>query len=77
MELLISFWLMLCHWVRFDRSENRQEIEDEVELLARQNLPYKIRTVKNKAGRTEHVLYVQEADRDYARYCTGWRPMGF
>ena len=20
------------------------------------------------------VLYVKQADRDYARYCTGWRP---
>ena len=22
----------------------------------------------------ELVLYVKQADRDYARYCTGWRP---
>ena len=25
-------------------------------------------------GGEEYVLYVKNADRDYARYCTGWRP---
>ena len=25
-------------------------------------------------GGEELVLYVKQADRDYARYCTGWRP---
>ena len=24
----------------------------------------------------EFLLYVKQADRDYARYCTGWRPGG-
>ena len=33
-------------------------------------------TMKNKEGKEELVLYVKQADRDYARYCTGWRPGG-
>ena len=32
--------------------------------------------MKNKEGKEELVLYVKQADRDYARYCTGWRPGG-
>ena len=32
--------------------------------------------MKNKEGKEEYVLYVKQADRDYARYCTGWRPGG-
>ena len=38
--------------------------------------PTKVRTMKNKEGKEELVLYVKQADRDYARYCTGWRPGG-
>ena len=51
-------------------------ISDELELLQRQSLPTKVRTMKNKEGKEELVLYVKQADRDYARYCTGWRPGG-
>ena len=45
-----------------------------VETLTRAGLPYKTRTRPGKAGGEELVLYVKNADRDYARYCTGWRP---
>ena len=64
MEPLIKFWLFLCHWVEFDT----------IETLTRAGLPYKSRTRRSKAGGEELVLYVKNADRDYARYCTGWRP---
>ena len=47
---------------------------DEIELLHRQNLPTKVRQRTKKDGGEELVLYVKQADRDYARYCTGWRP---
>ena len=29
---------------------------------------------RTREGTEELVLYVKNADRDYARYCTGWRP---
>ena len=74
MEPLIKFWLFLCHWVEFDTSEQEQDIDDAVEVLGRAGLPYKVRSRTNKEGREEYVLYVKNADRDYARYCTGWRP---
>ena len=74
MEPLIKFWLFLCHWVEFDTSEQEQDIDDAIEVLGRAGLPYKVRSRTNKEGREEYVLYVKNADRDYARYCTGWRP---
>ena len=60
-------------WNTFD---NEEELNDELELLQRQSLPTKVRQMKNKEGKEEYVLYVKQADRDYARYCTGWRPGG-
>lgn len=74
MEPLIKFWLFLCHWVEFDTSEEKETIDDILETLSRAGLPYKVRTRRNKKGQEEYVLYVKNADRDYARYCTGWRP---
>ena len=74
MEPLIKFWLFLCHWVEFDTSEQEQDIDDAIEVLGRAGLPYKVRSRASKEGREEYVLYVKNADRDYARYCTGWRP---
>ena len=74
MEPLIKFWLFLCHWVEFDTSEQEQDIDDAIEVLGRAGLPYKVRSRTNREGREEYVLYVKNADRDYARYCTGWRP---
>ena len=53
-------------------SEAAGEASDSV--LHRQNLPTKVRQRTKKDGGEELVLYVKQADRDYARYCTGWRP---
>ena len=64
-EHLVKFWLFATHWT---------ELRDEMELLHRQNLPTKVRQRTKKDGGEELVLYVKQADRDYARYCTGWRP---
>ena len=58
-EHLVKIWLFATHWI---------------ELLHRQNLPTKVRQRTRKDGGEELVLYVKQADRDYARYCTGWRP---
>ena len=73
-ETLAKFWLFSTHWTELDVFETEEELNDEIELLHRQNLPTKVRERTNKEGKEELVLYVKQADRDYARYCTGWRP---
>ena len=73
-ETLAKFWLFATHWTELDVFETAEELNDEIELLHRQNLPTKVRERTNKEGKEELVLYVKQADRDYARYCTGWRP---
>ena len=73
-ETLAKFWLFATHWTELDVFDNEDELKDEMELLHRQNLPTKVRERTNKVGKEELVLYVKQADRDYARYCTGWRP---
>ena len=73
-ETLAKFWLFDTHWTELDVFETEEELNDEIELLHRQNLPTKVRERTNKEGKEELVLYVKQADRDYARYCTGWRP---
>ena len=73
-ETPAKFWLVATHWTEVDVFETEEELNDEIELLHRQNLPTKVRERTNKEGKEELVLYVKQADRDYARYCTGWRP---
>ena len=73
-ETLAKFWLFATHRTELDVFETEEELNDEIELLHRQNLPTKVRERTNKEGKEELVLYVKQADRDYARYCTGWRP---
>lgn len=73
-ETLAKFWLFATHWTELDVFETEEELNDEIELLHRQNLPTKVRQRTRKDGSEELVLYVKQADRDYARYCTGWRP---
>ena len=73
-ETLAKFWLFATHWTELDVFQTEEELNDEIELLHRQNLPTKVRERTNKEGKEELVLYVKQADRDYARYCTGWRP---
>ena len=73
-ETLAKFWLFATHWTELDVFETEEELNDEIELLHRQNLPTKVRERTIKEGKEELVLYVKQADRDYARYCTGWRP---
>ena len=73
-ETLAKFWLFATHWTELDVFETEEGLNDEIELLHRQNLPTKVRERTNKEGKEELVLYVKQADRDYARYCTGWRP---
>ena len=73
-ETLAKFWLFATHWTELDVFETEEELNDEIELLHSQNLPTKVRERTNKEGKEELVLYVKQADRDYARYCTGWRP---
>ena len=72
-DTLAKFWLFATHWTRLDTFDNEDELNDELELLQRQSLPTKVRTMKNKEGKEELVLYVKQADRDYARYCTARR----
>lgn len=74
-EALMKFWMFCTHWIELDSFETEDELEDERELLVRQSLPTRVRVRRTKQNGEEFVLYVKEADRDYARYCTGWRPM--
>ena len=74
MQPLIKFCLFLCHWVEFHPFETEEDLNDTLETLGRAGLPYKTRTRRTREGTEELVLYVKTADRDYARYCTGWRP---
>ena len=71
-ETLAKFWLFATHWTELDVFETEEKLNDEIELLHRQNLPTKVRERTNKEGKEELVLYVKQADRDYARYCTGY-----
>ena len=73
-EHLVKFWLFATHWIELDTFDTEEELNDEMELLHRQNQPTKVRQRTKKDGGEELVLYVKQADRDYARYCTGWRP---
>ena len=73
-EHLVKFWLFATHWIELDTFDTEEELNDEIELLHRQNLPTKVRQRTKTDGGEELVLYVKQADRDYARYCTGWRP---
>lgn len=73
MEFLIELWMRLCHWVPFDTVEDEASAQDTIEDLRRVDVALRLRTRKNKEGKTEYVLYVRDADRDLARYYTGWR----
>ncbi len=73
MERLIEFWLRLCHWIPFDTMEDEASAEETVEDLGKVGISLHLRTRKNKEGKTEYALYVKDADRDLARYYTGWR----
>ena len=65
-EHLVKFWLFATHWTELDTFDNEEELNDEIELLHRQNLPTKVRQRTKKDGGEELVLYVKQADRDYA-----------
>ena len=73
---LANIWLFATHWTKLDAFDTEEELNDELELLQRQSLPTKVRQVTDKEGREQFLLYVKQADRDYACYCTGWRPGG-
>ena len=75
-EALAKFWLFATHWTKLDTFDTEEELNDELELLHRQSLPTKVRQTQTKEGAEQFILYVKQADRDYARYCTGWRPGG-
>ena len=75
-DTLAKFWLFATHWTRLDTFDNEDELNDELELLQRQSLPTKVRTMKNKEGKEELVLYVKQADRDYAATAPAGAPAG-
>ena len=65
---LANIWLFATHWTKLDAFDTEEELNDELELLQRQSLPTKVRQVTDKEGREQFLLYVKQADRDYARY---------
>lgn len=42
-EHLVKFWLFATHWTELDTFDTEEELNDEIELLHRQNLPTKVR----------------------------------
>ena len=62
-EHLVKFWLFATHWTELDTFDNEEELNDEMELLHRQNLPTKVRQRTKKDGGEELVLYVKQARR--------------
>ena len=52
-ETLAKFWLFATHWTEPDVFETEEELNDEIELLHRQNLPTKVRERTNKEGKEE------------------------
>ena len=64
---LANIWLFATHWTKLDAFDTEEELNDELELLQRQSLPTKVRQVTDKEGREQFLLYVKQADRDYAR----------
>ena len=46
-ETLAKFWLFATHWTELDVFETEEELNDEIELLHRQNLPTKVRERTN------------------------------
>lgn len=50
-DTLAKFWLFATHWTKLDTFDNEDELNDELELLQRQSLPTKVRTMKTKRGR--------------------------
>ena len=50
-EHLVKFWLFATHWTELDVFETEEELNDEIELLHRQNLPTKVRERTNKEGK--------------------------
>ena len=49
-EHLVKFWLFATHWTELDTFDTEEELNDEIELLHRQNLPTKVRQ-RIKKGR--------------------------
>jgi hypothetical protein len=68
-----ELWLRLRHWVRFDTMENEADAEETLEDMREQHIMVRLRVHTNKEGKTEYILYVKDADRDLARYYSGWR----
>ena len=55
-ETLAKFWLFATHWTELDVFETEEELNDEIELLHRQNLPTKVRERTNKEhSKKEHA----------------------
>ena len=70
---LQRLWLFFTNWMELDTFDSEEELDDQLELLHRQNIPTKVVDRTNEKGEAEFVLCVRPPDRDYARYCTGWR----
>ena len=52
-EHLVKFWLFATHWTELDTFDTEEELNDEIELLHRQNLPTKcVSAPKRTAARS-------------------------
>ena len=60
-DTLAKFWLFATHWTRLDTFDNEDELNDELELLQRQSLPTKVRTMKNLSSTSSRPTAIMPA----------------
>ena len=66
-DTLAKFWLFATHWTRLDTFDNEDELNDELELLQRQSLPTKVRTMIAKDILSRSLMVAVETDVRFPR----------
>lgn len=61
---LQRLWLFFTNWMELDTFDSEEELDDQLELLHRQNIPTKVVDRTNEKGEAEFVLCVRPPDRD-------------
>lgn len=56
---LQRLWLFFTNWMELDTFDSEEELDDQLELLHRQNIPTKVVDRTNEKGEAEFVLCVR------------------
>ena len=59
---LANIWLFATHWTKLDAFDTEEELNDELELLQRQSLPTKVRTMIAKDILSRSLMVAVETD---------------